>query len=95
MDKSRAHEALLQYQQADEEGIMVLVSRQAIHEVSEEINRLSDGVGAIRQYGSDTLGGPSNKSDDTRDWQREAVLEMTNRAARLLRGNQWHEKIET
>ena len=36
----KALEALLNYQQADEEGIMVLVSRQAIHEAADEIERL-------------------------------------------------------
>lgn len=40
MDKSRAHEALLQYQQADEEGVMVLASRQAIDEVSDELEAM-------------------------------------------------------
>lgn len=33
--------ALMAYQQADEEGVMVLVSRQAIHEVHDEYRRLS------------------------------------------------------
>jgi len=32
--------ALLQYQQADEDGVMVLASRQAIHEVSDYITSL-------------------------------------------------------
>lgn len=35
-----AIEALLAYQQADMEGVMVLTSRQAIHEVADEIARL-------------------------------------------------------
>jgi hypothetical protein len=34
-----ALEALLGYQQADEDGVMVLVSRQAIHEVANELKR--------------------------------------------------------
>jgi len=38
--KTPAHLALLNYTQADEDGVMVLVSRQAIHEVSAEITRL-------------------------------------------------------
>jgi len=38
--KTPAHLALLNYSQADEDGVMVLVSRQAIHEVSAEITRL-------------------------------------------------------
>ena len=36
-ERSPAHNALLNYNQADEDGVMVLVSRQAIHEVSDEI----------------------------------------------------------
>ena len=39
-ERSPAHQALMSYRQADEEGIMVTVSRQAIHEVSDEIERL-------------------------------------------------------
>jgi hypothetical protein len=37
-----AIEALLAYQQADMEGVMVLTSRQAIHEVADELRRLRD-----------------------------------------------------
>ena len=33
--------ALMSYQQADEDGVMVLVSRQAIHEVAEDHQRLT------------------------------------------------------
>lgn len=33
--------ALLAYQQADMDGIMVLASRQAIHEVTDELDRLA------------------------------------------------------
>lgn len=54
-----------------------------------EIGQLRDGLDAIRQYGSDTLRGPSKASDDNRDWQRAAVLEMTNRAVRVLNGDCW------
>ncbi len=54
-----------------------------------ERDRLRDGLDAIRQYGSDTLGGPSVGVIDDRDWQRESVLEMTNRADRVLRGDHW------
>ena len=35
-----AIEALLAYRQADMEGVMVLTSRQAIHEVADELRRL-------------------------------------------------------
>ena len=40
VERSPAHEALMNYQQADMDGIMVTVSRQAIHEVDDEITRL-------------------------------------------------------
>jgi hypothetical protein len=35
-----ALEALLNYSQADQDGIMVMASRQAIHEVADELTRL-------------------------------------------------------
>ncbi len=35
-----AIEALLSYQQADEDGVMVLTSRQAIHEVADQVESL-------------------------------------------------------
>lgn len=38
--KSAGLKALLDYQQADMEGVMVLVSRQAVHEVADEVKRL-------------------------------------------------------
>ena len=62
-------------------------------DAAREMERLIDGIDAIRQYGSDTLRGPSKRSEDTRDWQREAVLEMTNRSVRLRRGNAWNQPI--
>lgn len=39
-----ALEALLNYEQADEDGVMVLVSRQAIHEIAAEIEQLRPAV---------------------------------------------------
>lgn len=49
--------ALLQYQQADEDGVMVLASRQAIHEVSDYITSLQAEnaalVEALRQIDDD------------------------------------------
>lgn len=39
-DPKAAQEALLNYTQADMDGIMVLTSRQAIHEVCDEVDRL-------------------------------------------------------
>jgi len=40
VERSPAHEALMDYQPADMDGVMVTVSRQAIHEVDDEIERL-------------------------------------------------------
>ena len=37
---SRALKALLDYGQADEDGVMCIVSRQAVHEVANEIEEL-------------------------------------------------------
>jgi len=50
-----------------------------------ENERLRAALDSIRQYGSDTLSGRTDGPDD-RKWQRDAVLEMTNRASRALRG---------
>jgi hypothetical protein len=54
-----------------------------------ETERLNDGIDAIRRYGLDTLLGPTSNADNTRDWQRACVLEMTNRAGRVLNGKPW------
>lgn len=43
-DENPALNALLDYQQADEEGIMVLVSRQAIHEVADTIEAQAEQI---------------------------------------------------
>jgi len=50
-----------------------------------EVEALLNGLDSIRQYGSDTLSGRTDGPDD-RAWQRAAVLEMTNRAIRALKG---------
>jgi hypothetical protein len=50
-----------------------------------EVEALRNGLDSIRQYGSDTLSGRTDGPDD-RAWQRAAVLEMTNRAIRALKG---------
>lgn len=44
-----AIEALLAYQQADMEGVMVLTSRQAIHEVADELRRLRDAAQSMKE----------------------------------------------
>ena len=46
--KEAAWDALMNYQQADEEGIMVLVSRQAIHECKDERDALRAQLQAAR-----------------------------------------------
>ena len=46
--KEAAWDALMNYQQADEDGIMVLVSRQAIHECKDERDALRDQLQAAK-----------------------------------------------
>lgn len=43
-EKSAAMQALLNYQQADMDGVMVIVFRQAVHEVDDEIERLREAL---------------------------------------------------
>jgi hypothetical protein len=54
-----------------------------------EVEGLRDGLSAVYQYGSDTLRGPTGETLDDRAWQRQAVLEMTNRASRTLDSGNW------
>ena len=54
-----------------------------------EVERLRDGIDAINQYSTDTLSGPTKRVDDTRDWQRQSVSEVTRRSRLLLRGYHW------
>lgn len=60
-----------------------------IAELEADCSRLNEGIEAIRQFGSDTLSGPTDSSHDTRDWQRAAVKVMTWRARLLLNGYDW------
>lgn len=60
-----------------------------IAELEADCSRLNEGIEAIRQFGSDTLSGPTDSSHDTRDWQRAAVKVMTWRAQLLLNGYDW------
>ena len=46
--------------------------------------KLRDALQSIRQYGSDTISGPSKASDDTKSWVRDGVIEMTERACAAL-----------
>lgn len=89
-------EPLRNGQQCDEDGVMCIISRQLCHEAAdalttllEENERLRDGIYSIQQYSSDTISGPSKQSDDTRDWQRQAVLEVHKRCCLLLSGHHW------
>lgn len=52
----KAIAALLAYQQADEDGVMVLVSRQAIHEVTAEYLRLHGDKATLLSSMSDCSG---------------------------------------
>jgi len=58
----------------------------ALQALRAENERLRDALESIRQYGSDTLSGRIDGTDD-RDWQRDAVLEMTKRARLALTPN--------
>lgn len=48
------------------------------------VNEALEALSHIRQYGSDTLSGRTDGPDD-RKWQRDAVLKMTNIAAKAIR----------
>ncbi|WP_186042986.1 hypothetical protein [Burkholderia gladioli] len=50
---------------------------------AEAAPELVEALQSIAQYGSDTLSGRTDGPDD-REWQREAVLEMTRRARAAL-----------
>lgn len=50
---------------------------------AEAAPELVEALQSIAQYGSDTLSGRTDGPDD-REWQREAVLEMTHRARAAL-----------
>lgn len=65
------------YLQLDRENDAVLIERDKLRE---EVERLRNALAAIRQYGSDTLSGRADGGPDDRDWQRDAVREMTRRA---------------
>lgn len=51
-----------------------------------EVRRLRGALEGVRVYGSDTLSGRADGGADDREWQREAVLEMTKRARAALEG---------
>lgn len=61
------------------EAIDVLVA-----DKNREIARLREALSSIRQYGNDTLSGRADGGPDDRKWQREAVIEMRNRARAAL-----------
>ena len=48
------------------------------------VRELEEVLSSIHQYGSDTLSGPPIRSQDSRDWQREAVRVMTKRAREAI-----------
>jgi hypothetical protein len=75
---------MLMRDQIDHEAICV-TARDRIMWLSQEVERLSEALKAIRQYGSDTLSGRSpDDGPDDRKWQRDAVREMTRRARAAL-----------
>ncbi|GEM_PF-1200464 len=46
--------------------------------------QLAEALDSIRQYGSDTLSGRADGGPNDRDWQRDAVREMTRRASAAI-----------
>lgn len=70
----QALNALLLYDQADEEGIMVNTSRQAIHEVVDAMIEREAELIYLRQYGRDGAVWAANESKDVwRDKARAAL----------------------
>ena len=48
--------------------------------MKEALKLALEALESVYQYGSDTLSGPVKGQSDDRKWQRDGVLEMTNRA---------------
>lgn len=74
-DRSGAHEALMNYQQADMDGIMVLVSRQAIHEVDEELRALSAALKRAEQERDAIVAAAFEEATKTDEHLREKLTE--------------------
>lgn len=64
MERSPAHNALMNYRQADEDGVMVEVSRQAIHDVSDEIEAL---LGVLKPF-ADLA---KHHAADAKEWRND------------------------
>lgn len=75
MKRSRAHEALLDYRQSDMDGIFVETSRQAIEEVSDEIDELRAQLEAAESDATryrwlrDEDNFPPDTADDPDPWR--------------------------
>ncbi|MBO9441411.1 hypothetical protein J7363_04855 [Phaeobacter italicus] len=65
--KEAAWDALMNYQQADEDGVMVLVSRQAIHECKAERDALRKAVDSYSYIGRDGKMVLAKDLEDERD----------------------------
>ena len=69
-----ALQALMEYQQADHDGIMVLTSRQAIHEVHDALIEREAELIYLRKHGHEGALWSANHSKDVwRDMAREAL----------------------
>jgi hypothetical protein len=71
----------------DTHETMLRVSKQwcaRAHAAEARVAVLEKVLESIRQYGSDTLSGRADGGSDDRQWQREAVREMTRRARTAL-----------
>ena len=69
--------------QSDGYGTLPVVISQ-VFEVIERIILLQAALESIATYGSDTLSGRADGGPDDRDWQRQAVKEMRDRARAAL-----------
>lgn len=75
--KEAAWDALMNYQQADEDGIMVLVSRQAIHECKGERDALRAQLQAARDEALEEADISVQRVADMCSSEAESVAIMT------------------
>jgi DNA repair exonuclease SbcCD ATPase subunit len=66
--------------EANEKAYEEIIGKKTYREMADRIRELEGALESIRQFGSDTLSGRADGPDD-REWQREAVREMTARAS--------------
>lgn len=69
---------------------VIALKDKEIERLKARMEGLEDALSSIRQYGLDTLSGPSAGTTDDRAWQRSAVVMMTQRAINALSGRAWY-----